>query len=73
VVYRARPGERIFRALRPELEGEVYATIEGKRERAEAWLRELAADPARFRSLTAWDWWIEQVSAAQVAATQAPS
>lgn len=30
------PAERIFRALRPESEGEVYATLEAKRDRADA-------------------------------------
>jgi hypothetical protein len=50
----------------PDLEGEVYATT--TRERAE---RELAANPDRLRSLTAWPWLVEQVTAAR--AKLAPS
>jgi hypothetical protein len=59
------PAERIFRALRPEIEGEAYPTLEATRARADTWLRELAADPARVRSLTAWDWLTAQVTAAR--------
>jgi hypothetical protein len=50
----------------PELEGEAYAMA--TRERAE---RELAANPDRLRSLTAWPWLVEQVTAAR--ASLAPS
>jgi hypothetical protein len=49
------PAERVFRALRPVIEGEVYASLDDKRAKAEAWLQELAADTARVRSLTAWE------------------
>lgn len=65
------PAERIFRALRPEIEGEAYATLDAKRERADAWLRALAADPARLRALTGWTWLVEQVATAQAAASAA--
>gem|GEM_PF-4720357 len=66
------PAERVFRALRPEIEGEVYASLDDKRAKAEEWLRALAADPARVRSLTAWDWLVPQITAA-FAAPAAPS
>jgi len=59
------PAERIFRALRPAIEGEAYPTLDAKQDRADTWLRELAADPARLRSLTAWDWLLDQVATAR--------
>lgn len=65
------PAERVFRALRPVIEGEAYATLDAKRDRAEAWLRELAADPARLRALTGWRWLVEQIAIAQTAACAA--
>jgi hypothetical protein len=64
------PAERVFRALRAVMEGEVYTSLDDMRAKAEAWLRELAADPARVRSLTAWDWLVPQVTV--VAARPAP-
>lgn len=58
------PAERVFRALRPVIEGEVYASLDDKRAKAEAWLLELAADPARVRALTGWSWLVPQVLSA---------
>lgn len=55
------PAERVFRAIRPEVEGQVYATLEEKQAIVEAWLRNFGADPARVRSLTAWSWLLEQI------------
>jgi len=37
------------------------------------WLQELAADPARVRALTAWDWLVEQVTTARATASAAES
>lgn len=55
------PAERVFRAIRPEVEGQVYATLEEKQAIVEAWLRDFGANPARVRSLTAWSWLLEQI------------
>jgi hypothetical protein len=55
------PAERVFRAIRPEVEGQVYATLEEKKAIVEAWLRDFGANPARVRSLTAWSWLLEQI------------
>ncbi len=48
------PAERIFEEIRRRVEGRTYATIADKRAGAEAYLRELAADPARVRQLCGW-------------------
>ncbi len=58
------PAERVFRAIRPEVEGQVYATLEEKQAIVEAWLRDFGANPARVRSLTAWSWLLEQIKQA---------
>lgn len=50
------PAERIFEEIRRHVEGEVYATLADKQAAVEAYLRDLAADPARVRSLAGWDW-----------------
>jgi hypothetical protein len=50
------PAERVFEELRRRVEGRTYATVADKRARAEAYLRELAADPARVRRLCGWTW-----------------
>ena len=50
------PAERVFAELRRRVEGRVYATVADKPAVAEAYLRELAADPARVRRLCGWDW-----------------
>jgi len=54
----------VFRALRPVIEGEPYASLDDKQARAEAWLRSLASDPNRVRSLTGWAWLVPQIHAA---------
>jgi transposase len=58
------PAERVFRALRPVVEGEPYASLDDKQARAEAWLCKLASDPNRVRSLTGWAWLVPQIHAA---------
>jgi hypothetical protein len=50
------PPERVFEALRREVEGEVYATLADKQAAIERYLQGLDADPARVRSLIGWSW-----------------
>ena len=50
------PAERVFEELRRRAEGRTYATGADKRARAEAYLRQLAADPRRVRQLCGWTW-----------------
>lgn len=58
------PAERIFRAIRPEIEGEVYANLEEKRAKVDRWLQAFAKAPRRIRSLTAWDCLVPQITTA---------
>jgi hypothetical protein len=55
------PAERVFCAIRPEVEGEVYANLSAKQAFVEGWPRDFAANPARVRLLTAWPWLLEQI------------
>jgi transposase len=50
------PPERVFEAIRHEVEGEVYATLADKQAAVERYLQDLDADPARVRSLIGWSW-----------------
>jgi hypothetical protein len=50
------PAERVIEAIRAQVEGRVWASLEEKCQRAEAFLRELAAEPLRVLSLAGWDW-----------------
>jgi hypothetical protein len=50
------PAERVFEEVRRHVEGRVYATLADKQRRADRYLRQLAADPARVRQLCGWDW-----------------
>lgn len=50
------PAERIGEAVRAAVEGKVYGTIWHKMAAVEAFLTELAADPARVRKMTGWAW-----------------
>ncbi len=50
------PAERIFEEVRRRLEGKVYQSLHDKREEAEIYLKELASDPERVRSLCDWGW-----------------
>ena len=50
------PAERVFQELRRRIEGRTYATIADKQAVADAYLRELAADPDRVQHLCGWDW-----------------
>jgi DDE superfamily endonuclease len=57
------PAERVFQELRRRLEGRAYASLADKPAVAEAYLRELAADPARIRQLCGWDWLLAALAA----------
>jgi uncharacterized SAM-binding protein YcdF (DUF218 family) len=50
------PPERIFQELRRRAEGQTYPTIADKQAIADAYLRDLAADPDRVRQLCGWAW-----------------
>jgi transposase len=50
------PAERIFEEVRRRVEGKVYESLREKREEAESYLKELAADPERVKSLCGWGW-----------------
>ena len=50
------PAERIFEEVRRRVEGKVYESLHDKREEAESYLKELAADPKRVKSLCGWGW-----------------
>jgi hypothetical protein len=50
------PAERIFRHLRPRIEGRTYPSMKAKQIAVEHHLRQLAADRARVKSLVNWDW-----------------
>lgn len=50
------PAERVFRELRPKIEGRVYPSLQAKIAEVESILREWEADPASIRSLAGWTW-----------------
>ncbi len=60
------PAERLFEAIRAEVEGEVYATLEAKCARVDAILARWDAHPEQVRALVGWHWILdalEQLSA----------
>lgn len=50
------PADRVMEAIRQRLEGVVYASLPEQYAAVHAFLAELAADPARVRSLAGWGW-----------------
>jgi hypothetical protein len=50
------PAERVFEEVRRHAEGRPYATVADKQAVVDAYLTELATDPARVRRLCGWDW-----------------
>lgn len=50
------PAERLIEAIRAEVEGEVYASLDDKVAATQRILQDLDADPARVRRLCGWDW-----------------
>lgn len=63
------PAERVFEAIRAEVEGKIYATISDKQEVVENFLKELSATPERIRKLAGWAWIQETVSSIENPAT----
>lgn len=63
------PAERVFEAIRAEVEGKIYATISDKQEVVENFLEELSATPERIRKLAGWAWIQEAVSSIENPAT----
>ena len=50
------PAERLFEAIRAEIEGEVYANLDAKCARVDAILARWDAHPEQVRSLVGWRW-----------------
>ena len=50
------PAERVFEEVRSRVEGKVYESLHDKRQEAESYLKELAADPERVKGLCSWGW-----------------
>jgi len=63
------PAERVFEAVRAEVEGKVYATIADKQEVVEQFLKELSASPERIKTLAGWAWIQETFSSLMNPAT----
>jgi hypothetical protein len=56
------PAERVFEAIRAEVEGKIYATIADKQEAVENFLNELSAMPERIKKLAGWAWIQETIA-----------
>jgi hypothetical protein len=65
------PAERVLEEIRRRVEGRVYASLDAKQADVEAYLEELAADPARVKRLCAWDWILAAVHALPAEAARA--
>ena len=63
------PAERVFEAIRAEVEGKVYATMADKQKVVDKFLKGLAAAPERIKKLAGWDWIQETVSSIANSAT----
>ena len=50
------PAERVFEEVRSRVEGKIYESLRKKREEAEIYLKELAANHERVKSLCGWEW-----------------
>lgn len=50
------PAERLFEAIRAELEGEIYADLDAKCARVAGVLARWDAHPEQVRSLIGWHW-----------------
>ena len=53
------PVERIFQEVRRHTDGRVYESIEEKMSAADDFMRGLASDPRRVKSLCGWKWIVE--------------
>ena len=61
------PAERVFEELRRRTEGRTYPTVADKQAVVDAYLSDLAADPARVRRLCGWDWLVAALDAVPAA------
>jgi len=50
------PAERVFEEIRRRVEGRVYPDVAAKQAVVDAYLHDLAADPARVQRLCGWAW-----------------
>ena len=50
------PAERIFEAIRAEVEGIIYKTMADKKKAVEKFLTKLASTPEQVKKLTGWAW-----------------
>jgi len=50
------PCERVFEWLRGKIEGEVYASLQHKRDEIDRLLRQLNANKLRLQQLIGWQW-----------------
>ena len=50
------PAERVFEEVRRRVEGRCYDAVADNQARADAYLRDLAADPDAVRQLCGWAW-----------------
>jgi DDE superfamily endonuclease len=50
------PAERIFEEVRRHAEGKIYESLQAKKREVESYLKKLAADPERVKSLCGWGW-----------------
>jgi transposase len=50
------PAERLFQEIRRAVEGKVFASLEEKIQRVDAFLEALAKDAQRVKHLVCWDW-----------------
>ncbi len=50
------PAERLFEEVRRHVEGRLYASLDDKRQAAEAFLKQLAKDKERVKSIAGWQW-----------------
>ena len=53
------PVERLFQEIRRHTDGRIYETIEEKMSVADDFMRGLAANPSRVKSLCGWKWIVE--------------
>jgi hypothetical protein len=63
------PAERVFEAIRAEVEGKVYPTMAAKQEAVEQFLKALSATPERIKSLAGWTWIQETINSLEISAT----
>lgn len=57
------PAERVFEEVRRWVEGEVYESIEAKKQIAEGYLKRLKREPEEVKRLCGWGWLRESIEA----------